>query len=100
MKHPKGLCQNPLITLIGWHIDSGTACGTCKQPFEIANHRVQNWVLKTKVNGSTSDGKIASLPLMTRSLILGRYAGTLAVRGSLERWKPLKTKLFWLDCRW
>ena len=25
-----------------------------------------------KVNGSTSDGKIASLPLMTRSLILGR----------------------------
>jgi hypothetical protein len=32
---------------------------------------VKNWVLKTEVNGSTSDGKIASLPLMTRSLILG-----------------------------
>jgi hypothetical protein len=26
---------------------------------------------QTWVNGSTSDGKIASLPLMTRSLILG-----------------------------
>jgi len=33
---------------------------------------VKNWVLKTEVNGSTSDGKIASLPLMTRSLILGQ----------------------------
>ena len=52
MKYPKGLCQNPLITLIGWHIDRGTACGTCKQPFEIANHRVKKWVLKTEVNCS------------------------------------------------
>jgi hypothetical protein len=33
---------------------------------------VKNWVLKTEVNGSTSDDKIASLPLMTRSLILGQ----------------------------
>ena len=75
MKHPKGLCQNPLITLIEWHIDSGTACGTCKQPFEIANHRVKNWVLKTEVNGTSRKGENARLPAMTAMLIPGLIEG-------------------------
>ena len=46
---------------------------------------MKNWVLKTEVNGSTSDDKIARLPLMTRSLILG-----------LEHGEPclLKAKIF------
>ena len=39
-----------------------------------------------KVNGSTSDGKIASLPLMTRSLILGHIGGMGAgMPGKAER---------------
>src|ERR1043166_4202654 len=42
---------------------------------------MKNCVLKTVVNGSTSDGKIASLPLLTRSLILGLVCDGLAVAG-------------------
>jgi hypothetical protein len=43
-------------------------------------------MLKTEICGSTSDGKIASLPLMTRSLILGQYG-----RNIEKLWDCLKT---------
>ena len=42
--------------------------------FEIANHRVKNWVLKTEVNGTASEGENARLPAMTAMLIPGLIA--------------------------
>ena len=63
--------QKPLTIQIGWHIESGTVCGTAFYRFEIANHMARKGVPQTWVIGSIADGKIASLPLMTRSLILG-----------------------------